>query len=277
MISIICPTRNRPNNVIRLVKSALNLKSASGKVEFLFFVDSDDKSFPSALLETHNESIKIVTGPRQWISNAHNTLYSHAQGEFLMTAGDDMVFETQNWDQIIKENFELYPDKIVLLFGDDKATHSGKIAIHGFFHQHWVHVLGTWVQPGRGSLWDLWTTENARKLGRLRFLPNLVIPHIHYRQGEKNAEFDSTYQNIYNSNSEFRPELTYKKLYRERRIDRILLGEAMSVPPPMEGSYWLAEKLCKLPFNSNRHRLLSMRNSDLILTLLRKLFKYKKG
>ena len=87
-----------------------------------------------------------------------------------MYAGDDIEFRTNGWDQIVRDKFEEFEDKIALVYGDDDATHGEKIAIHGFLHRNWINAVGTWVAPGRGSLYDYWHTEVARKVGRLVFV-----------------------------------------------------------------------------------------------------------
>ena len=166
-ISILCPTRNRPANVQKLVASARKMASQPESLEFLFYVDFDDTSFPLV------ENVHVIHGPRVWISNAQNVLYSRATGEILMTAGDDMEFLTPGWDNLIRDTFKGIPDRIALVFGNDLATHSGKIAVHGFFHRRWVDALGTWVQPGRGSLWDLWSSDVAKKLDRFIYIEKL--------------------------------------------------------------------------------------------------------
>ena len=234
-ISILCPTRERPDQVIRLIESLLANARMPENLEILFYIDQDDESFPN--LDRFGDTVKVFQGPRTWISNAHNFLYSHCQGEIIMTAADDMVFRTFGWDSAVYAAFDLIPDKIALVYGNDLGTHAGKIATHGFFHRKWIEALGTWVQPGRGSLWDLWSTENARKLGRLVYLDELIIEHVHYRQSKVDVEFDNTYSFVRSMNSSFRPEVTYKKLKRERRIDRILLGEKMESVPKRESNY----------------------------------------
>ena len=269
-ISILCPTRNRPANVKKLVDSARKLASAPQDLEFLFYVDLDDQSFPSI------ENVRVIHGPRVWISNAQNTLYSFATGEILMTAGDDMEFLTQGWDDLVRETFQKIPDRIALVFGNDLATHTGKIAVHGFFHRRWVEVLGTWVQPGRGSLWDLWSTDVAKKLNRFFYLENLLIKHVHYRQGAKEAAFDATYQYVYSNNSSFDPMKTYKLLERERRIDAIVLSEAMSSNLPMDRKYLLAsfvqrlfdKKLTKI----QSRKLLTQTNVEFLLIPFRRAY-----
>lgn len=269
-ISILCPTRNRPANVEKLVDSARKMAHAPEDLEFLFYVDIDDDSFPLV------ENVRVIHGPRVWISNAHNILYSFATGEILMTAGDDMEFLTQGWDDLIRETFQKIPDRIALVFGNDLATHAGKIAVHGFFHRRWVEVLGTWVQPGRGSLWDLWSTDVAKKLNRFFYIENLMIKHVHYRQGAKEASFDATYQYVYSNNSSFDPMKTYKLLERERRIDAILLSEAMSSALPLNKKYLLASLAQRL-FDKRLTRiqsrkLLTQTNIEILLIPFRRAY-----
>jgi hypothetical protein len=274
LISILCPTRSRPENVKRMVESILSNADSPELCEILFYVDNDDFTFP--LDVERLQTVKVYRGPSMWISNLHNYLYVNSRGEILFSAGDDMIFRTAGWDSIVREKFREIPDKIGLVFGDDLGTHAGKIATHGFFHRKWIDALGTWVQPGRGSLWDLWSTETARKLGRLFFVKPLVIEHRHYRQSSVGADFDSTYQRIRTSNSSFRPEISYKKLRRERRIDRLILSSVMSTQPPLELNYWLGEKsvsaLKSRLNNENKLHIRTLANIDFILLTIRTIF-----
>ena len=268
VISILCPTRERPENVKKLVESARKMASKPEALEFIFYVDHDDDTFPEV------EDVVLVHGPRLWISNAQNILYSHAMGEILMTAGDDMEFLTRGWDETVRKTFEGIPDRIALVFGNDLATHAGDIAVHGFFHRRWVNALGTWVQPGRGSLWDLWSTDVAKKLDRFVYLKDLHIKHVHYRQGAKEASFDATYQYVYKNNSSFDPMKTYKLLERERRIDTILLSELMESKLPLDYRYYFStlihrfveHKLSKI----KSRKLLTLSNWELFMLPLRR-------
>lgn len=263
-ISILCPTRERPDGVKRLIESVCSTSNHPERIEILFYVDEDDLSFP--LLGEYPCKIRYFQGPRVWISNAQNFLYMNSSGCILMTAADDMVFRSPGWDTQVIDFFDELPDKIALVFGNDLGTHAGNIATHGFFHKKWVDTLGTWVQPGRGSLWDLWTTENAKVLGRLQYMPEIVIEHVHYRQSSSQVIFDNTYKSVRTSNSSFRPEITYKKLERERRIDRILLAEQMQSKPKRETNYLIGSLLAETIFRNKsleqRRRLESVSNFE---------------
>ena len=43
-ISILTPTRNRPNNCQRFIKSIYNTAKNRGNIELFFYVDNDDPS-----------------------------------------------------------------------------------------------------------------------------------------------------------------------------------------------------------------------------------------
>jgi glycosyltransferase involved in cell wall biosynthesis len=246
MISILCPTRGRPENVIRKVNSILSTSHRLDLVEIIFYVDNDDVTFPEIIL--NNGNVTVVKGPRMWLSILQNVLYSYSKGEIIMYTGDDVVFETNGWDEIIREEFNAQEDKILLVYGTDGGYYGDRIALHGFLHRDWVNTVGCWVQPGRAVPYDYWLTDTARKLGRLKYIDSLRFAHIHYRQGDASAKFDSTYYAVSNLQKSFRPLITYKNMERERRIDRILLSEKMLVKPKTELKYLLGELFAELRF-----------------------------
>lgn len=275
VISILCPTRERPDHVKRFVDSICRTTETLQSLEILFYVDSDDETFPD--LSAYPVKFSVFKGPRVWLSNAHNFLAINAKGDILMTGADDMVFRTHGWDTLVTETIFNVEDRICLVFGNDLGTHAGKIATHGFFHRKWFETLGTWVQPGRGSLWDLWSTENAKILGRLIYLEKIVIEHVHYRQSSKSVSFDNTYQYVRNANAAFRPSETYNKLSRERRIDRLILRNLMSSPPEIENKYCFAEWVSKTFLKNSKpelkFRILTLNNLNLLKFILTKFLK----
>lgn len=187
MISILCPTRKRPQNVLRLVDSALGTASERDALEFVFYVDEDDQTFPFGL--THG-SVKIVMGPRILLSEMWNVCEKSSSGEVLMLCGDDIIFRTPAWDEQILAAFP--SDGIGLVYGDDGIQHAG-MATHGFLHRNWVDTVGYFVPPYFSSDFnDLWLTEVARAIGRLIYLPDVYTEHMHFCNGK--GELDITHQ-----------------------------------------------------------------------------------
>ena len=279
MISLLIPTRDRPSNVRRAVDSVKNTVSQPDLVEILFYVDLDDDTFPTEVL---GKNVRIVRGPRMWLSVLQNILYANAFGEILMYSADDVVYETQAWDEKVRDMINSEKDKLVLVYGNDSATHGENIAIHGFLHRNWIEATGTWVAPGRGVPYDLWHTDVARKLGRLRYLPDVKFSHVHYRQGQGLAEFDETYKYVSAATTSWVPIKTYNKVERERRIDRVLLTEIMEPKPKIEKSYLFGEFLAA---NKNRfgmqsvdsRRLRTLNNLEIIPLLVKNTIKVLVG
>lgn len=279
MISLLIPTRDRPNNVRRTIESVKNTASRPELVEMLFYVDLDDQTFPSEVLE---KNIRIIRGPRMWLSVLQNILFANASGEIIMYTGDDVVYETHGWDEEVRNTINSEIDKLVLVYGNDSATHGENIAIHGFLHRNWIQATGTWVAPGRGVPYDLWHTDVARKLGRLRYLPDVKFSHVHYRQGEGLAEFDETYKYVSAATTSWVPIKTYKKVERERRIDRVLLTEIMDPKPKAEINYLLGEFLAanKKRFGMqsvDSRRLRTLNNLEIIPLILKNTLKVLVG
>lgn len=273
MISILTPTRGRPDNVQRLVNSVFETAKHPGEVEILFYVDSDDESFPT---ELQSENVRLIRGPRLWISVAQNILYANCRGQIIMYAGDDLVFRTKDWDETVSAAMNQYPDKLALVYANDLATYGESLATHGFVHREWIETVGVFLAPGRGSLSDLWLTEVARKIGRLHYLEDVHIAHVHYRQGEATAKFDATYQYVSSATRSWVPVETYKKLQRERRIDFILLSEKITPPVPVEKNYivgeWLSRNKQRIGLGSlDSRRLRTLSNLEIVPVILKNL------
>jgi hypothetical protein len=275
MISILTPTRGRPDNVKRLIDSAFSTARFPEQVEFLFYVDLDDDSFPA---EIESSNVRVIRGPRMWLSVLQNILYANCNGEIVMYSGDDLVFKTQDWDVKVVNAIEKYPDKLALVYPNDLATHGQSMAIHGFLHRNWINAVGSWVAPGRGSLYDLWHTEVARKLGRLHYLEDVHIAHVHYRQGEGLATFDETYKYVSSATRSWVPMKTYKRLERERRIDFVLLTEKIQGKTVVDFNYaigeWLSRNKDRIGLGSlDQRRLRTLSNLEIVPVILKNIFK----
>ena len=273
--SILCPSRGRPENLKRLIESIRKTASNIQAIEILVYLDDDDSTVDESDFEDYS-NVKFFRGRRVWMSNAQNFLYCKSRGEILMACADDFVFRTEGWDLEIKREFEKSHDKIQLVFGNDLGIHAGKIPTHFFLHKTYPEALGTWVMPGRASLWDLWHYETSKAINRITYRDDLVIEHLNFRQ-TKSPEviFDQTTRDVTSTQYMFRPKLTYEKLYRERRIDTLLLAEKAGIKSPIQARYFLSHGLryflrSKLSRESG-FRLLSMSNAELITLPLQRI------
>ena len=192
MISILCPTRNRPQNLIRLVDSLVSTVSDIQNVELLVYIDDDDQeSIPALSAIAERVNTNAVQGNKLIGSQMYNELVKMAKGDIIMFAADDIVFGTPKWDVIVQQEFDKFEDKILFVYGEDGFQH-GRIGTHGFIHRHWVELLGYVLPPKLASAYtDEWVTELADRAGRRCYMPNLVVEHMHPAVGK--APNDETY------------------------------------------------------------------------------------
>lgn len=189
VVSVLVPTRNRPDNVRRLVESAH--ATAGGVVQFVFYVDDDDPQ-RGQVQELASTTVRVVEGPRVVLSECWNRCAEVATADILMHCGDDIVFRTPNWDKHVAAAFDGIRDRIALVHGRD-GVHDAALATHGFIHRRWMETVGYMVPPFFASDFnDLWLTEVADALGRRIFLPEVYTEHMHPAVGK--GELDQTHQ-----------------------------------------------------------------------------------
>ena len=280
LISILVPTRGRPESVFRLIKSINATASRKDLVEILFYVDNDDDSFPPSIdLESN---VRVIRGERVWISLAWNCLFAHSQGEILMYTGDDIVFETKGWDEQVRTAFTQFPDSLGLVFGDDGGWYAGKLAINGFVHRAWADLLGYFTYPARVSAIDLWIHECASYINRVIYLDKVMFRHVHYRQGDATAKFDETYKDAYDKSVRWGIMDSYDSLSRERRIDKIILSRKIGQSIPFEFKYLLSIVVCRflLVFKGrtgNQDRILSFDNQFILKKIFGRIIRRKRN
>lgn len=182
MISLLLPSRNRPDNITRLWNSVL--ETATGPVEMVIRLDDDDTSaYPEA------EGIKYLYGPRDVLSKYWNECYEHARGPIYMHCGDDIIFRTHGWDNTVKQAFT--DDNIWFVHGDD-GIHNAAFGTHGFIHKNWVDAVGYFVPPYFSSDYnDTWLNDVANMIGRRKHVP-IFTEHMHFVNGK--GPLDQTHQ-----------------------------------------------------------------------------------
>lgn len=170
-ISVIAPTRGRPDSVKRLVDSIRATSHAMPEV--IVYVDEDDETMRDEI-----EGVTYLRGPRITLSQCWNEAAKIATGDILMVGADDIVFKTPQWDRMVISTFESCPDKLILVHGDD--GHWGKdFGTHPLVHRKWYEAVGYLLPPYFVSDYgDTWLNEVANQLGRRVYLP-FVTDHLH--------------------------------------------------------------------------------------------------
>jgi hypothetical protein len=195
-ISIIFPTRERPYAVLELFKTLQENTHHKNRLEICLYFDDDDINSFKIIEENKNKfdfNIKAIVKPRFYtkMSNMWNIAYQElSTNSIIMLCADDFRFRTQNWDDIVYEEFSKIPDKILLLYGEDGFV-SGRleIATQSFIHRKWIENSPFWLPPYFSCDYcDTWLSDIAKKLGRKKYRKDLIIEHMHVLIGKSKMD-----------------------------------------------------------------------------------------
>lgn len=217
MISLLLPSRRRPNELHRFIDSALDTARESDLIEIIVRIDDDDHSYDEFDC-LWGDNVFWIEGPRTVLSENWNEAYRQASGDILGHMGDDIVFRTKGWDEHVHTAFRQYRDRIVFVHGDDGGHPNGKaFGTHGFIHRVWANTVGYFVPPYFSSDWnDTWLNEVANALGRRVYIP-ILTEHMHPVHGK--AEWDITHRERLARGARDNVEQLYKDLEIERLRD----------------------------------------------------------
>lgn len=231
-ISILTPTRNRPAFVGQMIKSCVETSTHPELLEFVFYIDNDDQAsieyFGELVpyLKKRNESqITVISGDRIVLSQTWNECYKVSTGAILHHCGDDLRFKTDGWDNIVREKFNEYEDRIVFVFGDDGILKPGSFGTHGFVHRKWAEAVGYFVPPYFSSDHnDSWLNDVAQSIDRHEFV-DIYTEHLHPVAGKHT--WDQTHRERLERHRNDNVDELYGQLANKRLEDADKLRSAM--------------------------------------------------
>jgi hypothetical protein len=178
------------------MRTAIETATYPEQLEFVLYIDGDDPTRAEVqglqVAHGHGPWCKVITGPRVVLSQMWNVCFEQATADVLMQCGDDIRFRTRGWDTKVLSQFLRYPDRILLVHGQD-GIQGDRIATHGFLHRRWTSVVGYFVPPIFASDYnDMWLTEVADAIQRRIYLPDVYTEHMHPVAGK--GPLDRTHQ-----------------------------------------------------------------------------------
>lgn len=193
MMACIVPSRGRPDNVKALIESwAETLSDPGGGFMQLHVMIDDDDPTHEAYLDVLRHLPRFVTlwiGPRRRLGGSLNHLAPLLAGinGTIGFMGDDHRPRTKGWDLVLAD--AVGPTSVV--YGND-LIQGPALPTAVFMGSTIVRTLGWFVVPGMTHLFmdNLWKTI-GEQLGTLRYLPEVIIEHVHPIAGK--AEWDQGY------------------------------------------------------------------------------------
>lgn len=227
-ITILLPSRGRAKRCKDMIQDFLKKAKNPYGIEFLVLVDQDDTDDYESTLHnfTRKYFVRITRSTPTAISGErYNQLAALARGEILMYAADDIVMHTLNWDELIWQYYNLFPDKILLC-----SDGGSEIPLHGFISKVSYNLLGYIFPPYfRYGYNDIWLYDIYQKINRHLILKELKIEHRHWHTYPE--LFDATYAKVLSSNKEKNiAEELDKKVYDAKQneilkeINKLKLG-----------------------------------------------------
>lgn len=223
-ISLLVPTRGRPDNIVRLLQSLHETSHVMPDV--ILRIDDDDEESKSALEQiiSAGENVSFIGGKRTTMTAYWNEIAGLTPADVLMFAADDICFRTKGWDSLVRKTFDEHPDKMIFVHGED-GYWGNRFGTHGFLHRKWVDALGYVLPPYFSSdFGDTWINDVANMLGRRVFLP-ILIEHMHPLWGK--ANMDKTYQERMARGEKDGVKALYDSMARKRAEDVEKIKAAM--------------------------------------------------
>ena len=196
IIDILCPTRGRPHLAKRMLDSLYKTVSDPSRVRLWVYLSDNDQCldgyyFAYSLNPILVNAIKGKDAPTAWMWNYLAEKAHNSGGDLFFLIGDDVIFETEGWDEIYRESSAKNPDGIFVLAPDDGR---GSGVPHPCVSRAWIDTLGYFVNPAFLH-WgvDSYTEHLALSVDRLIRLPDVKITH--QKVGEANP-VDETYKRL---------------------------------------------------------------------------------
>jgi hypothetical protein len=143
--------------------------------------------------------VTCLIRPRMQLAPWTNLLADQALAdghEILASFGDDHRPRTSGWDAIVQTTFEVMGPGLVYT---RDGLQDERLPTAPFWSADIIRALGWYFPPGQKHLYadDFWLAF-ARALDRRRYLPNVLIEHLHPSAGKAeadaiNADNDSHY------------------------------------------------------------------------------------
>lgn len=161
MISLLCPTRGRPEQFKRMCDSA---KATAGcEIEILAVSNGKDTYVPTVTPDLPTVHI--------W-----NALAQIAKGDLLMLCADDVIFSTPEWGKALLESYRSLTNKIHVWSLLDSRDENG--TPHPIVSREYFNSLGYFLPPIFLHWYvDTWTVEIAKANNCFTHMKDYLLIH----------------------------------------------------------------------------------------------------
>lgn len=203
LISLLHPSRGRPEKSNSNSRKWVSTKGEGVDVEVIVSLDGDDKSDYDSIyfqeepqchpvyhpFESH---VTLVYNYNKSVVEATNYAAKKSKGEILIYLSDDFDCP-ENWGPLVLKEFESVEGPCLLKVDDCLQPFNVRVLTIPIMNRALYDRLGYFWNPEYKSMFvdqDLY--EVCAKNGWLKFVPHLKFPHNHHSVGK--AQNDETYK-----------------------------------------------------------------------------------
>lgn len=163
-LSVLIPSRGRPDKLLRCVQSLLVDHQIPDGVEIVIGFDDDDELYQHSAnliqsLALHPSQLQVRLGPRcHTLAQLLNEMADHSTGKWVMGFCDDLTFEDERWHEKILAGAAKLPRGLGIAFPCD-PLHPNFPSLP-VVSRHSIKALGYYMAPGF-PFWftDTWWNE----------------------------------------------------------------------------------------------------------------------
>ena len=187
--SIIFPTRERTQLVTNLLRSIRQTTANIQEIEVLIAVDTDDTRSFDCIRHLCCPFVKVYQVPRSlnFSRDYYSFLARQSSGQWIITANDDCVFETPNWDVLA---YDVLKDKPGVIYGwiqdgieGYRAQGHGNYCCFPLQGRAGYEALG-YIFPSRVPTWgaDIWAKNLYDQVDSVVELPITLMHYCHHNK-----------------------------------------------------------------------------------------------
>jgi hypothetical protein len=185
VISLIVPTRGRPQQLAGLLHGLAATVSNRDSVEIVLVTDADDPASRDVAC-TALQVRHVIVPPGQTMGTLNSAGYEASRGRYLMLLNDDVVPRTPGWDGVVRRIFNCYPDDIALVHVNDLVMQR-HLCTFPIVSLRFCALTGG-ICPAvyrryriDDHIEDHFNLLNVLGQRRIVFVPEVVFEHVNYR------------------------------------------------------------------------------------------------
>lgn len=193
-ISVIVPSRKRPKLLDQFLVSLFANSKIPERVEVIAIIDDDDQSYSETIVKY--QEVKWIVTPREALGK-HTTkgIYT-AKGKIIFLCNDDVIVQTKDWDEAIRNVHDSFADGIYLA-GVNDLNQGKNLFVFPIFSLKTFRLLDDFTNFYSGAYIDTHIHEIFLSLkhqghDRMRFLQDVCFFHQHH--SVTNEAPDSVYK-----------------------------------------------------------------------------------